>query len=237
MPSPNCQYPVATDHYMNAFKPRETLTEQVARHIENLIAFGQLRSGERIYEGAMAKQMDVSHGSIREGLLLLEKRHLVRNVPRKGAFVTPLDEFFVRSLYETLELYLTHTGRKLVRNQQPEDIERLESLYDRMQACFQRNDLMAFLELGIEYTQASLAYADNYFIVAAIDDLWPSAKRCAFVAFQEGGNRVLEDNLLHMSQSIRAIRDRDEERLAGILHRFALQQCQQVLDAINKRAG
>jgi DNA-binding GntR family transcriptional regulator len=185
----------------------------------------------------MAKQMDVSHGSIREGLLLLEKRHLVRNVPRKGAFVTPLDEFFVRSLYETLELYLTHTGRKLVRNQQPEDIERLESLYDRMQACFQRNDLMAFLELGIEYTQASLAYADNYFIVSAIDDLWPSAKRCAFVAFQEGGNRVLEDNLLHMSQSISAIRDRDEERLAGILHRFALQQCQQVLDAINKRAG
>lgn len=222
---------------MNAFKPRETLTEQVARHIENLIAFGQLRSGERIYEGAMAKQMDVSHGSIREGLLLLEKRHLVRNVPRKGAFVTPLDEYFVRSLYETLELYLTHTGRKLVRNQQPEDLERLESLYERMQACFRKNDLMAFLELGIEYTQASLVYADNYFIVSAIDDLWPSAKRCAFVAFQEGGSRVLEDNLLHMSQSISAIRDRDEDRLAGILHRFALQQCQQVLDAINKRAG
>lgn len=96
---------------MNAFKPRETLTEQVARHIENLIAFEQLRSGERIYESAMARQMDVSHGSIREGLLLLEKRHLVRNVPRKGAFVTPLNEHFVRSLYETLELYLTHTGR------------------------------------------------------------------------------------------------------------------------------
>lgn len=78
---------------MNAFKPRETLTEQVARHIENLIAFEQLRSGERIYEGAMAKEMDVSHGSIREALLLLEKRHLVKNVPRKGAFVTPLDAF------------------------------------------------------------------------------------------------------------------------------------------------
>src|SRR5690554_2354057 len=92
---------------MTAFKPRETLTEQVARHIENLIAFGQLRSGERIYESAMAKEMDVSHGSIREGLLLLEKRHLVKNVPRKGAFVTLLDEHFVKSLYETLNWYLT----------------------------------------------------------------------------------------------------------------------------------
>ena len=222
---------------MNVFKPRETLTEQVARHIENLIAFGQLRSGERIYEGTMAREMDVSHGSIREGLLLLEKRHLVRNVPRKGAFVTPLDDYFVRSLYETLELYLTHTGRKLVRNWQPDDMARLESLYDQMKACFEKNDLMAFLELGIEYTKASLAYADNYFIVSAIDDLWPSAKRCAFVAFQQGGNQVLEDNLAHMQESISAIKDRDEECRAGILHRYALQQCHQVLDAIGNTSG
>ena len=219
---------------MTTFKPRETLTEQVARHIENLIAFGQLRSGERIYESAMAKQMDVSHGSIREGLLLLEKRHLVQNVPRKGAFVTPLDDYFVRSLYEVLQLYLTHTGRKLVRQWQATDIDKLESLYQRMKGCHDNNDLLAFLELGIEYTQASLAYADNYFIVSAIDDLWPSAKRCAFVAFQEGGNRVIEDNLSHMEQSISAIKDRDEDRLADILHRYALQQCQQVLTAIEK---
>lgn len=217
---------------MTTFKPRETLTEQVARHIENLIAFGQLRSGERIYESAMAKQMDVSHGSIREGLLLLEKRHLVRNVPRKGAFVTPLDDHFVRSLYEILELYLTHTGRKLARQWQPEDMARLEALHGRMQDCYNRNDLMGFLELGIEYTQASLAYADNYFIVSAIENLWPSARRCAFVAFQSGGNQVLEDNLAHMEASIRAIKDRDEEHLAVILKRFADQQCHQVLSAL-----
>ena len=116
----------------------------------------------------------------------------------------------------------------------PEDMARLESLYEQMQACYRKNDLMAFLELGIEYTKASLAYADNYFIVSAIDDLWPSAKRCAFVAFQEGGNRVIEDNLSHMEQSISAIKDRDEDRLADILHRYALQQCQQVLTAIEK---
>ena len=90
----------------------ETLTEQVARHIENLIVFGRLGSGERIYEAAMAKQMEVSHGSIREGLLLLEKRHLVRNVPRKGAFVTDLDDYFVRSLYVDTATLLADTGRK-----------------------------------------------------------------------------------------------------------------------------
>lgn len=148
---------------MKAFKPKVTLTEQVARHIENLIVFGQLDSGERIYEAAMAKQMEVSNGSIREGLLLLEKRHLVTNVPRKGAFVTTLDDYFVRSLYETLELYLTHTGRKLARQWQPEDLDRLEQLYQQMEDHYTKSDLMAFLDLGVEYTKASLAYADNYF--------------------------------------------------------------------------
>lgn len=216
---------------MHAFKPRVTLTEQVARHLENMIVFGQLASGERIYEAAMAKQMEVSHGSIREGLLLLEKRHLVKNVPRKGAFVTTLDDYFVRSLYETLDLYLTHTGRKLARQWQPADLERLEQLYQQMEDHFHNNNLMAFLDLGVEYTKASLAYADNYFIIAAIDDLWPSARRCAFVAFKRGGNRVLEDNLAHMRESIRAIRERDEEKLASILHRYAAQQCQQVCEA------
>ena len=217
---------------MTLFKPRETLTEQVARHIENLIAFGQLRSGEQVYESSMAKQMDVSHGSIREGLLLLEKRHLVQNVPRKGAFVTPLDEFFVRSLYEVLQLYLTHTGRKLVRQWQQPDMDKLESLYQRMRNSNDNKNLLEFLELGIEYTQASLTYADNYFIVSAIQDLWPSAKRCAFVAFQRGGNQVLEDNLTHVRESIDAIRKRDEERMAKILADYGRQQCQQVLQAI-----
>lgn len=216
---------------MKAFKPKVTLTEQVARHIEDLIVFGQLDSGERIYEAAMAKQIEVSNGSIREGLLLLEKRHLVKNVPRKGAFVTALDDYFVRSLYETLELYLTHTGRKLARQWQPEDLQRLEQLYQQMEDSFNKNDLMAFLDLGVEYTKASLAYADNYFIVAAIDDLWPSARRCAFAAFKRGGKRVLEDNLAHMQESISAIRDRDEDRLASVLHRYAIQQCQQVREA------
>ena len=111
---------------------------------------------------------------------------------------------------------------------------RLESLHSQMQACYQNNDLMAFLELGIEYTKASLAYADNYFIVSAIEDLWPSAKRCAFVAFRQGGKQVLEDNLKHMEESIQAIRDRDEEALASLLHSYAQQQSDQVLTALDQ---
>ena len=215
------------------FKPKETLTEQVATHLENLIAFNQLKGGQRIYEGPMAKELSVSHGSVREALLLLEKKHLVRSIPRKGTFVTELDEHFVRSLYEALLMYLTNTGIKLVRGWKQEDINRMEGLYERMSECFQKGQLLEFLDIGIEYTQASLAYADNYFIVTAINDLWPSAKRCAFVALQQG-NPVLKENLEHMRHSLDTIQERDEETLIKILEEYADQQCQQVLKSISK---
>ena len=217
---------------MMQFKPKETLTEQVAIHIENLIAFNQLKGGQRIYEGPMAKELSVSHGSVREALLLLEKKHLVRSVPRKGTFVTELDEHFVKSLYESLLMYLTNTGLKLVKQWKQEDIDQMESLYTQMGDCFQKGQLMEFLDLGIEYTQASLAYADNYFIVSAIQDLWPSAKRCAFVALQQG-TPVLKENLEHMRHSLDTIKERDEEELVRILKEYADQQCRQVLQCIN----
>lgn len=221
-----------------SFRPKETLTEQVALHLENMIVTGQLQSGQRIYENAMAKELDVSHGSLREALLVLEKRYLVVNISRKGTFVTELNAQFVRGLYETLLLVLGNTGRKLARNWQPQDIERLESLYERMKAFYEQGNLLGFLDLGIEYTQASLAYADNSFLITMINDLWPSAKRCSFLALRQGMS-VIKDNLDHMRRSLDAIKARDEEALQRILEEYAAQQCEQVLHCINgtRRTG
>jgi DNA-binding GntR family transcriptional regulator len=220
------------------FKPKETLTEQVAQHIENMIVFDQLKGGQRIYEGTMAKELSVSHGSVREALLLLEKRHLVKSIPRKGTFVTELDEHFVKSLYEIIVLYLSHTGKNLLQKVQPEDIAQLESQYNQMKECYEKGQMMPFLDLGIEYIQTSIAYADNYFIVSSIHNLWPSAKRCAFVALRRGNN-VLQDNLDQMQQSIEAIKALNEEKMFSILRYYTEQQCEQVLESlrIDKQAA
>ncbi len=211
-----------------SFKPKETLTEQVAQHLENMIVLGQLRSGQRILESAMAKELGVSHGSTREALLLLEKRYLVTNIPRRGTFVTELNEQFVKSLYETLLLILGNTGAKLVRYWRPEDMERMEGLYQNMKASFEKGDLQKFHLLGIEYTKASLAYADNFFIVSMINDLWPSAKRCSFMALRQGPGVIL-DNLEYMRRSLEAIKVHDEKGLYTLLESYADRQCQQVI--------
>lgn len=210
------------------FKPKETLTEQVAQHLENMIVLGQLQSGKRILESSMAKELGVSHGSTREALLLLEKRYLVTNLPRKGTFVTELNEHFVKSLYETLLLILGNTGAKLVRYWRPEDMDRMEGLYHEMKTSFEKGDLQKFHILGVEYTQASLAYADNYFMVSMLNDLWPSARRCSFMALRQGPGVIL-DNLEYMRRSLDAIKAHDEQGLYRLLESYADRQCQQVI--------
>lgn len=218
------------------FLARETLSEQVAQHLEDQIVHGQLHSGERIVESAMARHLDVSHGCIREALLQIEKRYLVKIVARKGTFVTTLDASFVTSLYETLLLVLGMTGRKLVRQWRDEDMSRMEGLYLGMKTAFEAGQLQQFHDIGAEYTQASLVYADNDFVVELINNLWPSAKRCSFLALQQGPQIIL-DNLEYMRRSLDMIRQRDENGLIALLDTYAGKQCEQVIASIRPARG
>ena len=54
-----------------------SLSEQIAKHISEQIIRGELVEGERIQELRIASELDVSRGSVREALLLLERTQLI----------------------------------------------------------------------------------------------------------------------------------------------------------------
>ena len=82
------------------FKPAVSLTEQIADHLSSEIIRGRLAPTERIQEIKIAKDLGVSRGSVREALLILEGRHLIDIVPRRGAMVSALDADGVEGLLE-----------------------------------------------------------------------------------------------------------------------------------------
>ena len=65
-----------------------SLSEQIAKHISEQIIRGELVEGERIQELRIASELDVSRGSVREALLLLERTQLIEIFPRRGAIVS-----------------------------------------------------------------------------------------------------------------------------------------------------
>ena len=65
-----------------------TLAEQIAERISLSIATGDYAPGDRIREEAIAEQLEVSRGPVREALRILERDAVVRIQPHRGAHVT-----------------------------------------------------------------------------------------------------------------------------------------------------
>src|SRR5213083_43326 len=60
--------------------------------------------GEPLTEGDLSRRFRVSRTPVREALAKLERDHLVRVVPKKGAFVRTLSHDELRDLYEVRQL-------------------------------------------------------------------------------------------------------------------------------------
>src|SRR5258708_4296579 len=80
-------------------RPARALGRRVQDELEELILNGALAPGQRLSEGALARQLGTCRGPVREALRALEKFGLVTVIMNRGAFVR------VISLDEAIETY------------------------------------------------------------------------------------------------------------------------------------
>jgi DNA-binding GntR family transcriptional regulator len=81
------------------FQPRK-FGDEAADVIRQLILSGELPSGERLNEVALAQRLGISRSPIREALNALAGEGLINFTPGKGAFVPEFDVDTVRQLGE-----------------------------------------------------------------------------------------------------------------------------------------
>ena len=77
------------------------MREHVAEMLRRAIFEGTFKPGDLLKDTALAQQLNVSRGPVREALLLLEKESLVKNIHNKGWFVIELTR---EELCETIGL-------------------------------------------------------------------------------------------------------------------------------------
>jgi DNA-binding GntR family transcriptional regulator len=73
-----------------------TLRGNVAELLFDAILSGKIRSGERLNETELARQLQISRAPIREALHQLQEQGIVVNNPRRGMYVVSLSETDVR---------------------------------------------------------------------------------------------------------------------------------------------
>jgi len=144
-----------------AFKAAESLAEQIARHVGRQIVTGDLVEGERIQELRIANELNVSRGSVREALLILERRHLIEIYPRRGAVVSEMSAQQIRSLFEIIALLLGLIARRAADNWRQHDVEPFTSLLDKLQNVARQGDIESFYEGSFEFFHLSCRFAMN----------------------------------------------------------------------------
>lgn len=215
------------------FVPSESLTEQIAQYLGNQIVTGELKAGDRIQELRVADELNVSRGSVREALLILERRHLIQILPRRGAVVAEMTESEVRALYELWFLLLGKIARNAVDMWTENDLVQFTELVLRMGEYAQKNDLEKFFETSVLFYEKIYPFANNSFLVQVLEDLLPAAKRAAYIILSGGQGEL---NKLHQffMETIQHMLDRDVESAAARLKALGNEWQEQVLAAIRK---
>ena len=214
-----------------SFRANDSLAEQIAHHVGELIISGELVEGERIQEMRIAGELDVSRGAVREALLILQRRHLITIFPRRGAVVTELSPASLKSLYELLILHYSLIVRRISVLWHQSNLPPSMTALAEMEEALSSQDIERFYERGYELLRLAQPFAGNPYLDAILADLQPSARRASYLALQVS-RREMEEAFGFLKGLLDAIMLRQSERAVELLEEYLLHQRNLVLESL-----
>ena len=170
----------------------DSLSEQIAKHIGEQIISGELVEGERIQELRIAKELDVSRGSVREALLLLERTHLIEIFPRRGAIVSEMSAQQVRALFDTCSLLLGQIVQRIAETWRHHEIEQLQKLMEQIEAEYRQGHAEKFYDLIFQTLARQQDMVANLYLMKFYQELLPSLRRSYFLTLNTSRRELQE---------------------------------------------
>ncbi len=113
-------------------KKKNTMRREIRSYIQKRIADGTYRSGDRIVETQLARELNVSQAPVREALLELSAMGLLEERPYSGTFVRRLTAEDIEDIYNTRAFLDEYAARRAARRITPERMAALEALLEKM---------------------------------------------------------------------------------------------------------
>lgn len=221
---------------MTALAQRETLTEQIARHLGHQIITGRYPPGHKLKELDIARELEVSSNTVREAFHIVEKRHLVTIEPRRGAFVAEITPQQVKHLYDFMFMQFGELARRAALSWRANDLSDFLALLARMDELKKSNDSNSFHAAAFEFVTEALRFADNRYLEKALTDLLPELQRCSYIALQAETSEI-EVSFALFQRIMETMVKRDAEATEAAARAYGENQCRIVLQAISRRAA
>ena len=170
----------------------ESLSEQIVKYISEQIISGELVEGERIQELRIAKELDVSRGSVREALLLLERTHLIEIFPRRGAIVSEMSAQQVKALFDTNMMLLGHIVQRMSETWRAHEADQLQLLLEQLLEHVKAGDIEKFYDWVFQYLAEQQDMVGNPYLMKFYKELLPSLRRSYFLTLNTSKRELQE---------------------------------------------
>lgn len=214
-----------------SFIAPESLAEQIASHIAQRIIRGELRPKERLQESRVVNELDVSRGPVREAFLILESRHLVTILPRRGAIVTEMTLKSVNSLYDVYVTLLIMLANNVADVWTEDNMHILLDQAAKLQSFATDETQLAFMEAGFILMNKASVMVDNQYLSQLLEDLQPAIHRMLALALRYS-TRELTEASQFFGGLVTAVLARDKQAIQRVLIDFGEHQRQVVCRAL-----
>lgn len=214
-----------------AFQASISLSEQIAKHISEQIITGELVEGERIQELRIAKELDVSRGSVREALLILQRTYLIEIYPRRGAVVSEMSAQQVQSLFDTSMMILGALVQRTSERWRQHDSEQMNELMNELDEQVRLGDIEKFYDHVFLFLHTCNDIVANPYLTDIFENLLPSLRRSYFLTLNTS-RRELQEAFVLFRPVIDAILIRKGEQAALFMEDFCRHLRNLVLDSL-----
>ena len=147
-----------------------TLKEQVVKLLRGAILSGKIKTGERLNESELARDLGLSRIPVREALQQLQQQGLVVDVPRRGKFVINLSDEDIQKI-NSLCLILEAEALRLCRAKiSAEGLNILAALVDKMEHSREASEIEASA-LDIEFHRIVWRHTGNEYLAQTLEGI------------------------------------------------------------------
>jgi DNA-binding GntR family transcriptional regulator len=210
--------------------PKARPTSHVRRHIEHLILSGKVAGGERINENALATELDISRGPIREVTRQLAEVGLLTIIRNRGAFVRKVSLEDVLNIYDVRAGLARVAGRLAAIRATGAQIDDLRALWRKMGALDAKKAFADYYESNRKFHARIFAISNN----AKLCDFEAATEREAYLYLRRGvvsQAHVGVSNKQH-GEILKAIAARDETAAADAFENHIISGKHRMLDAM-----
>ncbi|NDL64930.1 FCD domain-containing protein [Acerihabitans arboris] len=139
----------------------QSLTTLVHEELERRIIAGQLLPGTPLREAAIATEMGISRGPVREAFRMLEERGLVMFEKNCGVRIRRLDLAQAQHIYQVRIPLEELIGMLAAQNLAQEGAMLIRQALEQMAATVERQDVAAYTALNFQFHDLLARYTGN----------------------------------------------------------------------------